>query len=79
VKENNDGVLSVGFDCEYSEKLLFCYIPKMNRQGYFIINGHGKVTVFQSVRAPSIYFFANEDDEEKKDEIYGEIIPFKGP
>ena len=46
----------------------------MNPQGNFIINGHDKVVIFQSVRAPSIYFFT---DKEKK--FYGEVIPFKGP
>lgn len=47
----------------------------MTKQGNFIINGHNKVAVFQSVRAPNVYFF--QDGESKLS--YGEIIPFKGP
>jgi DNA-directed RNA polymerase beta subunit len=71
-KEEN--ILTVKFTCNISERLNFCNLPKMNSQGNFIINGHDKVVVFQSVRAPSFYFFANEGIG-----FYGEIIPFKGP
>jgi len=46
----------------------------MNPQGNFIINGHDKVVVFQSVRAPAVYYFGKQENE-----FYGEIIPFKGP
>jgi DNA-directed RNA polymerase beta subunit len=46
----------------------------MNPQGNFIINGHDKVVVFQSVRAPAVYYFGEQENE-----FYGEIIPFKGP
>ncbi|CAG8568157.1 9109_t:CDS:2 [Paraglomus occultum] len=45
----------------------------MNQQGSFIINGHNKVVVFQSVRAPAVYYFAEEENK-----FFGEIIPFKG-
>jgi len=47
----------------------------MAKQGNFIINGHNKVVIFQSVRAPSIYFFQDNESQTP----YGEIIPFKGP
>ncbi|CAG8728451.1 1149_t:CDS:1, partial [Ambispora leptoticha] len=47
----------------------------MNPQGNFIINGHNKVVVFQSVRAPAVYYYFGEEENE----FLGEIIPFKGP
>jgi DNA-directed RNA polymerase beta subunit len=62
------------FHCEWSKKENFCNLPKMNSQGNFIINGFDKVVVFQSVRAPGVYFFPEE-----KGRFYGEIIPYKGP
>ncbi|MCE8162737.1 MAG: hypothetical protein I3273_01805 [Candidatus Moeniiplasma glomeromycotorum] len=68
--------LIIRFHCEWSKKEIFCNLPKMNEQGNFIINGYDKVAVFQSVRAPGVYFFA---DEKEKNRFYGEIIPHKGP
>ncbi|CAI2182554.1 17342_t:CDS:10 [Funneliformis geosporum] len=55
------------------QKVDFCNLPKINPQGTFIINGHEKVVVLQSVRAPTIYHFVTE----KSDSFYSEIIPFK--
>jgi DNA-directed RNA polymerase beta subunit len=46
----------------------------MTSRGDFIINGHKKVVVFQSVRAPKIYYFGD-----KENGFFGEIIPLKGP
>lgn len=68
--------LVVKFYCEGEKKVLFCELPKITSTGNFIINGHDKVVIFQSVRAPSLYFFASENNNE---EVYGEIIPIKGP
>ncbi|MCE8158975.1 MAG: hypothetical protein I3270_00620 [Candidatus Moeniiplasma glomeromycotorum] len=61
------------FHCEWAKKENLCHLPKMNSQGNLIINGFDKVVVFQSVRAPGVYFFTEE-----KDRFYGEIIPYKG-
>jgi DNA-directed RNA polymerase beta subunit len=47
----------------------------MTERGNFIINGNNRVIVFQSVRAPNVYFY----QENKTKMLYGEIIPFKGP
>jgi DNA-directed RNA polymerase subunit beta len=52
----------------------FCHLPKMTSRGDFIINGHKKVVVFQSVRAPKAYYFGD-----KENGFLGEIIPLKGP
>ncbi|WNE41736.1 MAG: DNA-directed RNA polymerase subunit beta [Mycoplasmataceae bacterium] len=68
--------IAVEFDCEQRKQIDFCSLPKINEQGNFIINGHEKVIVFQSVRSPGLYFFS---DEENSNDIYGEIIPLKGP
>ncbi|CAG8539999.1 8773_t:CDS:2 [Paraglomus brasilianum] len=38
----------------------------MNSQGNFVINGHNKVVVFQSVRAPAVYYFAEGENDAKK-------------
>jgi DNA-directed RNA polymerase beta subunit len=46
----------------------------MNSQGNFIINGHDKVVVFQSVRAPTVYHFPDGENN-----FYSEVIPLKGP
>jgi DNA-directed RNA polymerase beta subunit len=67
--------LIISFHCEQEDqKVDFCHLPKMNQQGNFIINGHNKVVVFQSVRAPSVYYFGEQESG-----FFGEIIPFKGP
>lgn len=68
--------IALRFICEQRKQIDFCSLPKINEQGNFIINGHEKVIVFQSVRSPGLYFFS---DEENSNEIYGEIIPLKGP
>src|SRR5215470_6805592 len=73
LKKTEDS-LTAKFNCQNSEKIPFCNLPKMNTSGGFIINGHDKVVVFQSVRASNTYFFSAE-----KDRFYAEIIPFKGP
>ncbi|RHZ35466.1 hypothetical protein [endosymbiont GvMRE of Glomus versiforme] len=73
ILEKRQDSMSVGFRYEQTAKVIFCHLPKMNSCGNFIINGHDKVVVFQSVRAPSIYFFTNEANG-----FYGEIIPLKG-
>ncbi|CAG8440196.1 11521_t:CDS:2 [Ambispora leptoticha] len=73
IKTENDN-LTVKFHCEQDQKVVFCHLPKINPQGTFIINGHEKVVVLQSVRAPTIYHFATE----KQNAFYSEIIPFKG-
>ncbi len=70
-----DECISIEFDCEQRKQVEFCSLPKINEQGSFIINGHEKVVVFQSVRSPGLYFFTSEESNE----IYGEIIPLKGP
>jgi DNA-directed RNA polymerase beta subunit len=67
--------LVVKFYCEGEKKASFCELPKITSTGNFIINGHDKVVIFQSVRAPSLYFFTSENNEK----VYGEIIPIKGP
>ncbi|CFW92830.1 DNA-directed RNA polymerase subunit beta [endosymbiont DhMRE of Dentiscutata heterogama] len=67
--------IAISFHCEHEQKIDFCHLPKMNPRGNFIINGHDKVVVFQSVRAPSVYYFREEEEEK----FWGEIIPFKGP
>ncbi|KLL01819.1 MAG: DNA-directed RNA polymerase subunit beta [Mycoplasmataceae bacterium RC_NB112A] len=72
LEEQNN--LIIRFHCEWSKEEVFCYLPKMNSQGNFIINGFDKAVVFQSVRAPGVYFFSKE-----KNCFYGEIIPRKGP
>ena len=72
--EQEEDNLTVGFCCEQDQKVSFCHLPKMNSQGNFIINGHNKVVVFQSVRAPAVYYFG-----EKENNFFSEIIPFKGP
>ncbi|CAG8450238.1 11061_t:CDS:10, partial [Racocetra fulgida] len=72
--ERQEKNLIVEFRCVGEKKINFCQLPKITAHGNFIINGHDKVVVFQSVRAPSVYFFTDENQE-----IYGEIIPFKGP
>lgn len=73
LEEEKDNLI-VSFHCEQDQEVDFCHLPKMTPQGNFIINGHNKVVVFQSVRAPSIYYF-----DEKENGFCGEIIPFKGP
>jgi len=74
ILEQKEENLLVSFHCQQNQKVTFCHLPKMNSQGNFIINGHDKVVVFQSVRAPAIYYFGD-----KENGFYGEIIPFKGP
>ena len=75
ILEQKENELLVSFYCEQGQRLDFCHLPKINSQGTFIINGHEKVVVLQSVRAPTIYHFATE----KQNVFYSEIIPFKGP
>jgi DNA-directed RNA polymerase subunit beta len=75
ILEQEENELLVSFYCEQGKRLDFCHLPKINSQGTFIINGHEKVVVLQSVRAPTIYHFATE----KQNAFYSEIIPFKGP
>ncbi|CAG8726793.1 24625_t:CDS:2, partial [Racocetra persica] len=58
--------IAISFHCEQEQKIDFCHLPKMNPQGNFIINGHDKVVVFQSVRAPSVYYFREEEEENAK-------------
>ncbi|CAG8448648.1 7895_t:CDS:2 [Racocetra fulgida] len=53
VLEVEEEQITISFRCEQEQKIEFCHLPKMNPQGNFIINGHDKVVVFQSVRAPS--------------------------
>jgi len=74
ILENKEDNLTIKFHCEQDQKVSFCHLPKMNPQGNFVINGHDKVVVFQSVRAPSVYYFGNQENG-----FYSEIIPFKGP
>lgn len=74
--------IAVEFSCSQKKRLDFCSLPKINNQGSFIINGHEKVVVFQSVRAPGLYFFSKEENNSNvnnNENIYGEIIPLKGP
>lgn len=74
--------IAVEFTCLQRKQVDFCSLPKINNQGNFIINGHEKVVVFQSVRAPGLYFFSNEENansDHDNQNIYGEIIPIKGP
>ncbi|CAG8654249.1 5021_t:CDS:2, partial [Ambispora gerdemannii] len=52
-QEREKDNLVVSFHCEQDQEIDFCHLPKMNPQGNFIINGHNKVVVFQSVRAPA--------------------------
>ena len=73
MEEEKDNLI-VKFHHQQIEEILFCHLPKINKQGNFIINGHDKVVVFQSVRVPKVYFFTD-----KENKIYGEIIPSKGP
>ena len=68
--------LIIRFHCEWDKKENFCHLPKMTSQGNFIINGFDRVAVFQSIRAPGVYFFP---EEKEKNHFYGEIIPHKGP
>jgi len=75
ILERNEINLIVKFYCEGCFEINFCQLPKINNQGNFIINGHDKVVIFQSVRAPSLYHFSHEDEEN----FYSEIIPLKGP
>lgn len=72
-EDSNNNQLEIRFDYEQEEETNFCNVPKMNQQGNFVINGHYKVVIFQSVRSPGSYFLQNE-----KGEFYGEIIPSKG-
>jgi DNA-directed RNA polymerase beta subunit len=74
LEQKEDNISVISFYCEQDQKVDFCHLPKMNQQGNFIINGNDKVVVFQSVRAPAVYYFAKEENE-----FFGEIIPFKGP
>ena len=74
VLEKEEDKLIVKFHCGQEQRVEFCSLPRMTQQGSFIINGHDRIVVLQSVRAPAIYLFNNE-----KNGIYGEIIPFKGP
>jgi len=74
LEQKEDDIL-ISFHCEQEQKVDFCHLPKMNPQGNFIINGHNKVVVFQSVRAPAVYYYRGEEEKE----FLGEIIPFKGP
>jgi len=74
LEQKEDEVL-ISFHCDQEQKVDFCHLPKMNPQGNFIINGHNKVVVFQSVRAPAVYYYRGEGEKE----FLGEIIPFKGP
>jgi DNA-directed RNA polymerase beta subunit len=67
--------LAISFHYEQNQKADFCHLPKMTSQGDFIINGHHKVVVFQSVRAPAVYYYFGEEENK----FLGEIIPFKGP
>lgn len=73
ILEIHSNKLIIDFYCQKIEEMNFCSLPKINNYGRFIINGHDKIVVFQSVRAPSFYNFVNEKN------IYGEIIPQKGP
>src|SRR6185369_10115271 len=75
ILEREEDDLIVKFHCEQEQKVDFCHLPKMSPQGNFIINGHNKVVVFQSVRAPAVYYYLGEEENK----FLGEIIPFKGP
>lgn len=74
VLESNENNLTISFHCEQAKRTNLCSLPKINQQGNFIINGHDKVVVFQSVRAPAIYHFSEQENS-----FYSEIIPLKGP
>ena len=74
ILESSEKNLIIKFYCEQVKRIYFCSLPKINSQGNFIINGHNKLIVLQSVRAPSIYHFSNKDNG-----FYTEIIPLKGP
>ena len=69
------GRLGIKFSYEQEKEIPFCLLPKMTERGNFIINEHNKVVVFQSVRAPNVYFY----QESKTKMLYSEIIPFEGP
>ena len=73
ISYEEEGVI-LEFDCLRKKRLEFCNVPKINKQGSFIINGHEKIVVFQSVRSPGLYLFSNESGDK-----YIELIPFKGP
>lgn len=73
-KERIDKHLIVSFRKQEEREILLCHLPKITNQGVFIINGHYKVVVCQSIRAPSVYFFSSEEQQK----CYGEIIPVKG-
>jgi len=75
ILEQKENETLVSFYCKQGKIVDFCHLPKINSQGTFIINGHEKVVVLQSVRAPTIYHFAAENGNS----FYSEIIPFKGP
>ena len=66
--------LAIKFYYEKTKEIPFCVLPKMTERGNFIINGHNKVVIFQSVRAPNAYFFQDQLTQLS----YGEIIPLKG-
>ncbi|WNE41046.1 MAG: DNA-directed RNA polymerase subunit beta [Mycoplasmataceae bacterium] len=74
ILERKEEELLVSFHCEQEQKVDFCQLPKMTSRGDFIINGHKKAVVFQSVRAPKVYYFGD-----KENGFFGEIIPLKGP
>ncbi|CAG8602469.1 10343_t:CDS:2, partial [Diversispora eburnea] len=58
--------LAVSFHYEQNQKADFCHLPKMTSRGDFIINGHHKVVVFQSVRAPAVYYYFGEEENNAK-------------
>lgn len=74
IKEKKEDSLLVSFHHKEDKEILLCRLPKMDDKGVFIINGHHKVAVCQSVRAPSIYCYF--DLEQRK--FLGEVIPYKG-
>ncbi|CAG8746968.1 14811_t:CDS:2, partial [Funneliformis caledonium] len=45
----------------------------MTSQGDFIINGHHKVVVFQSVRAPAVYYYFGEKENNAKNPLAIEV------
>ena len=73
-KERTDDFLSVSFRFQQEREIPLCHLPKITNQGVFIINGHYKVVVCQSIRAPSVYCFFDEEQQK----CCSEIIPVKG-
>lgn len=71
-----EGCFLVNFVCKQRKKVFLCSMPKITSQGNFLVNGHRKAVVFQSVRAPSVYDFPSDNGEDGR--LFTELIPIKG-